>query len=44
VAATSGDGRRSVVVSMNTALSDAPEHILAEQRAADALVDRALCR
>jgi D-alanyl-D-alanine carboxypeptidase len=38
------DGRRAVVVSMNTALGDSAEHIIAQQRAADALIDRELCR
>ncbi|MFJ8581020.1 serine hydrolase domain-containing protein [Micromonospora sp. NPDC093277] len=44
VIGVSADGRRSAVVSMNTALGDAPERLLAQQRAADALVGRALCR
>jgi D-alanyl-D-alanine carboxypeptidase len=38
-----GDGRRAVAVSMSTALNDSPEHALAQEQAASALVDRALC-
>ncbi|MEV0062054.1 serine hydrolase domain-containing protein [Nocardia sp. NPDC050718] len=37
------DGTRSVVVSMSEALGDTPEHILAQENAASALVDHALC-
>jgi D-alanyl-D-alanine carboxypeptidase len=37
------DGRRSVVVSMSSTLSDSFESILRQQHAADALVERALC-
>ncbi|MFC7546926.1 serine hydrolase domain-containing protein [Plantactinospora sp. GCM10030261] len=37
------DGRRSAVVSMSTALGDSPDHHLQQQRAADALVQNALC-
>ncbi|WP_432824690.1 serine hydrolase [Dactylosporangium sp. CA-092794] len=44
VIGVSADGRRSAVVSMNTALADAPERLIAQQRAADTLVDGALCR
>ncbi|MVU82015.1 serine hydrolase [Nocardia sp. ET3-3] len=38
-----GDGRRSVVVSMSEALGDTPEHILAQENSASALIDHALC-
>ncbi|MFF1675475.1 serine hydrolase domain-containing protein [Streptomyces sp. NPDC058256] len=37
------DGRRSVVVSMSEARGDTPEHILAQEQAASALIDHALC-
>jgi D-alanyl-D-alanine carboxypeptidase len=37
------DGRRSVVVSMNTALGGSAEQPLQQQRAADTLVEHALC-
>ncbi|MFD9327146.1 serine hydrolase domain-containing protein [Streptomyces sp. NPDC060065] len=37
------DGRRSVVVSMSEARGDTPEHILAQEDAASALIDHALC-
>ena len=37
------DGRRSVVVTMNTALSGSLEHMARQQQAADRLVDNALC-
>jgi D-alanyl-D-alanine carboxypeptidase len=37
------DGRRSAVVSMSTALGDSREHYLQQQRAADKLIDNALC-
>lgn len=43
VSGVTADGRRSAVVSMSTALGDSSEHILRQQRAADALVDAALC-
>jgi D-alanyl-D-alanine carboxypeptidase len=42
-AGASDDGRRSVVVSMSTALSETLESILQQTQAADRLVDRALC-
>ena len=38
------DGRRSVVVSMSSTLTDSLDSIIGQQHAADALVDRALCR
>ncbi|GAA3398999.1 serine hydrolase domain-containing protein [Cryptosporangium minutisporangium] len=38
------DGRRSAVVSMSAALGDSVEHHLQQQRAADRLVQNALCR
>jgi D-alanyl-D-alanine carboxypeptidase len=38
------DGRRSAVVTMSTALSDSLDHMLQQQRAADTLIDHALCR
>ncbi|MFD7844124.1 serine hydrolase domain-containing protein [Nocardia sp. NPDC059764] len=38
-----GDGARSVVVSMSEALGDSPEHILAQESAAATLIDHALC-
>ena len=38
-----GDGRRSVVVSMSTALGDSVDHELQQQHAADTLVQDALC-
>ncbi|WP_369639300.1 serine hydrolase domain-containing protein [Nocardia sp. JMUB6875] len=37
------DGTRSVVVSMSEALGDTPEHILAQEKTAGALIDHALC-
>jgi D-alanyl-D-alanine carboxypeptidase len=37
------DGRRSAVVSMSSALGDSPDHALRQQRAADTLVQHALC-
>ncbi|MGA5300745.1 serine hydrolase domain-containing protein [Nucisporomicrobium flavum] len=37
------DGRRSAVVSMSTALGDSLDHRLQQQRAADTLVQNALC-
>ncbi|GAA2521316.1 hypothetical protein [Winogradskya humida] len=37
------DGRRSAVVSMSTALGDTLEHQLQQQRAADKLIQNALC-
>ncbi|WP_406356634.1 serine hydrolase domain-containing protein [Streptomyces sp. NBC_00658] len=37
------DGRRSAVVSMSEARGDTPEHILAQENAASALIDHALC-
>ncbi len=43
VTGVTADGRRGAVVSMTTALGDSPEHILQQQRAADTLVDDALC-
>jgi len=39
----SDDGRRSAVVSMSTALGDSQEHYLQQQRAADTLIQNALC-
>ncbi|MDX3245893.1 hypothetical protein [Streptomyces sp. ME18-1-4] len=38
-----GDGSRSAVVSMSEARGDTPEHILAQENAAGALIDHALC-
>ncbi|MEU9379796.1 serine hydrolase domain-containing protein [Streptomyces sp. NPDC048279] len=38
-----GDGRRSAVVSMSEARGDTPDHILAQENAASALIDHALC-
>ncbi|MEU1430019.1 serine hydrolase domain-containing protein [Nocardia sp. NPDC005746] len=38
-----GDGARSAVVSMSEALGDTPEHVLAQESAAAALIDHALC-
>lgn len=38
-----GNGRRSAVVSMSTALGDSPDHVIQQQRAADALIHNALC-
>jgi D-alanyl-D-alanine carboxypeptidase len=38
-----GDGRRSAMVSMSTALGDSQEHYLQQQGAADALIQHALC-
>ncbi|MFE3161842.1 serine hydrolase domain-containing protein [Streptomyces sp. NPDC059224] len=38
-----GDGRRSAVVSMSEARGDPPDHILAQENAASALIDHALC-
>jgi D-alanyl-D-alanine carboxypeptidase len=38
------DGRRSVVVSMSSTLTESPDSYLRQQQAADLLVDRALCR
>jgi D-alanyl-D-alanine carboxypeptidase len=37
------DARRSVIVSMSAALGDSPEHVVQQTRAADRLVDNALC-
>ncbi|MGW6911016.1 serine hydrolase domain-containing protein [Streptomyces sp. NPDC054940] len=37
------DGRRSAAVSMSEARGDTPEHILAQENAASALIDHALC-
>lgn len=37
------DGGRSAVVSMSEARGDTPEHILAQENAASALIDHALC-
>lgn len=37
------DGRRSAVVSMSAALGDAPDRYLQQQRAADTLIQHALC-
>ncbi|UCM91120.1 beta-lactamase family protein [Streptomyces marincola] len=37
------DGSRTVTVSMSTALGDSPDTMLAQERAASALVDHALC-
>jgi D-alanyl-D-alanine carboxypeptidase len=37
------DGRRSVVVSMSSTLSDSFESLVRQQQAADVLVERALC-
>ncbi|MEU3785638.1 serine hydrolase domain-containing protein [Streptomyces sp900129855] len=37
------DGGRSAVVSMSEARGDTPEHILAQENAAGALIDHALC-
>ncbi|MCZ0980275.1 serine hydrolase [Streptomyces diastatochromogenes] len=37
------DGARSAVVSMSEARGDQPEHILAQENAASALIDHALC-
>ncbi|RSM73285.1 peptide hydrolase [Actinoplanes sp. ATCC 53533] len=37
------DGRRSAVVSMSTALGDSLDHYLQQQRAADTLIQNALC-
>ncbi|MFB9406614.1 serine hydrolase domain-containing protein [Dactylosporangium matsuzakiense] len=37
------DGRRSAIVSMSTALGDSLEHHLQQQRAADTLIQHALC-
>ncbi|MEI5100671.1 serine hydrolase domain-containing protein [Streptomyces sp. PmtG] len=37
------DGGRSAVVSMSEARGDTPEHILEQENAASALIDRALC-
>jgi D-alanyl-D-alanine carboxypeptidase len=37
------DGRRSVVISMSSARADAVEHMVKQQRAADELLDNALC-
>jgi D-alanyl-D-alanine carboxypeptidase len=37
------DGRRSAIVSMSTALGDSPDRPIQQQRAADALIDNALC-
>jgi D-alanyl-D-alanine carboxypeptidase len=37
------DGRRSAVVSMSTALGDSPDHSIRQQRAADTLIQNALC-
>jgi D-alanyl-D-alanine carboxypeptidase len=39
-----GDGKRGVVVSMSTALGDSLSHELQRQRAADTMVQNALCR
>ena len=38
-----GDGRRSAMVSMSAALGDSQEHYLQQQRAADTLIQHALC-
>ncbi|MEU9873245.1 serine hydrolase domain-containing protein [Actinomadura sp. NPDC048021] len=38
-----GDGRRSAVVSMSEARGDSLEHVLEQEDAASALIDRALC-
>ncbi|MFF0635390.1 serine hydrolase domain-containing protein [Nocardia sp. NPDC004151] len=38
-----GDGARSAVVSMSEALGDTPEHVLAQESAAAALIDHVLC-
>ncbi|MEV7150873.1 serine hydrolase domain-containing protein [Streptomyces sp. NPDC093084] len=38
-----GDGGRSAVVSMSEARGDTPDHILAQENAASALIDHALC-
>ncbi|MDT0345321.1 serine hydrolase domain-containing protein [Streptomyces litchfieldiae] len=38
-----GDGSRTVTVSMSTALSDSPDNTLRQERAASDLVDHALC-
>jgi D-alanyl-D-alanine carboxypeptidase len=38
-----GDGRRSAVVSMSTALGSSPDHYLRQQRAADTVIQNALC-
>ncbi|GAA0228913.1 serine hydrolase domain-containing protein [Cryptosporangium japonicum] len=43
VTGVTGDGRRSALVSMTSAMADSPDHVLAQQRAADRLVDNALC-
>ncbi|MFI9724115.1 serine hydrolase domain-containing protein [Streptomyces sp. NPDC052396] len=37
------NGRRSAVVSMSEARGDTPKHILAQEKAASALIDHALC-
>jgi D-alanyl-D-alanine carboxypeptidase len=38
-----GDGRRSAMVSMSTALGDSQDHYLQQQHAADTLIQNALC-
>jgi D-alanyl-D-alanine carboxypeptidase len=37
------DGQHSAMVSMSTALGDSLDHLLQQQRAADTLIDNALC-
>lgn len=43
VTGVTDDGRRSAVVSMSTALGDSLDHHLQQQRAADTLIQNALC-
>ncbi|GHF82080.1 D-alanyl-D-alanine carboxypeptidase [Kitasatospora xanthocidica] len=38
-----GDGRRSAVVSMSEARGDSLEHVVAQEKAAEALIEHALC-
>ncbi|MFJ4185065.1 hypothetical protein [Kitasatospora sp. NPDC089509] len=40
---TTGTGRRTVTVSMSTALGSSPDDALRQERAASVLVDHALC-
>ncbi|MFI5912232.1 serine hydrolase domain-containing protein [Dactylosporangium sp. NPDC051541] len=44
VTGVTSDGHRSAIVSMSTALGDSLDHHLQQQRAADTLIQHALCR
>jgi D-alanyl-D-alanine carboxypeptidase len=43
VTGVTADGRRSAIVSMSAALGDSIDHLIQQQRAADTLVQNALC-